>query len=50
MAAHIIIFHKVDTNDDIYDMLTKSLPGWKRVQLRSQIMYSENPNIYWEAS
>ena len=45
MAAKIIIVLKVDTNDDISDLLTKSLPGWKRVKLRICIMYSYNPNI-----
>ena len=45
MAADIIIFHKVSINDNIADILTKSLPGWKCAQLRSQIMYSGNPNI-----
>ena len=45
MASDIIIVHKVDTNDNISDMLTKSLPGRKHVQLRILIMYSENSNI-----
>ena len=39
MAAKIIIFHKVDANDIISDLLTKSLPGWNCVQLRSRIIY-----------
>ena len=39
MAEKIIIVHRVDTNDNIYDLLTKSLPGWKRVQLISRIIY-----------
>ena len=34
MAADIIIVHKVDTNDNLADLLTKSIPGWKRVQLK----------------
>ena len=50
MADKIIIVHKIDTNDNIYDLLTKSLSGWKGVQLRSRIMYSENPIFFWEAS
>ena len=50
MADNIIIVHKIDTNDNIYDLLTKSLSGWKGVQLRSRIMYSENPIFFWEAS
>ena len=48
--ADIIIVHKLDTNDNLADLLTKSLPGWKNVQLRSRIMYLDNPNIYWEES
>ena len=35
MAADIIIVHKVGTNDNLSDLLTKSLPGWNRVQLGS---------------
>ena len=50
MAADKINFQKVSTNDNIVDMLTKSLPGWKRVQLKSRIMWSDNPNIYWKES
>ena len=38
MAADIIIVQKFNTNDNISDLLTKSLPGWKRVQLRGKIM------------
>ena len=30
MDSGIIIVHKVDTNDDLADLSTKSLPGWKR--------------------
>ena len=45
MAADIIKFHKIVTNDNIDDRLTKSLSGWKRVKLRIMIMYSDNPNI-----
>ena len=50
IASNIIIFHKVDTNDNLADISTKSLPGWKYTQLRILIMYSDNPNISWEAS
>ena len=46
MAADIIIVQNVDNNDTIADLLTKSLPGWKLVQLRSRIMYSYNPSIF----
>ena len=46
MADNMIIVHRVDTNDNISDLLTKSLPGWKCVQSRSFIMYSDNPNIF----
>ena len=45
MAANIIIVRKVDTNDNLADLLNKSSPVCKRVQLRSCIMYSDNPNI-----
>ena len=44
MAANIIVFHRVNNSDNLSAMLTKSLPGWKRIQLRIRIMYSENPN------
>ena len=50
MAANIIIVNKFGTNDKFSDLLTKSLPDWKNVQLRSRIMYSDNPDIYWELS
>ena len=40
MADDIIIVYKGDNNDNISDLLTKSLPDWNCVQLRSQIMYS----------
>ena len=46
MDTKIVIVHKVDSNDNISDMLTKSLSGWKCVQLISRITYSYNPNIY----
>ena len=39
MAADIIIVHKVNTNKNLDDLLTESLPGWKRVQLISRTMY-----------
>ena len=45
MAANIIIVHMVNNNDNFDDLLTNSLPGWKRVQLISRIMHSDNPNI-----
>ena len=45
MAADIILFHKAGTNDNLPDILTKSLPSWKRVKLRSWIMYKDNRNI-----
>ena len=50
MDAEIIIVHKVNTNDNLSVLLTKSISAWKRVQLRSCIMYSENPNISFKAS
>ena len=50
MAVDIIIVQKFDTNDNIYDLFTTSFPGFKRVKLRSRIMYSDNPNISWYAS
>ena len=31
MTANIIIVHRVNTNDNIEDLLTKLLPGWKHV-------------------
>ena len=46
MDSDIIIVHRVGTNDNISDLLTKSIPGWKSVQSTSRIMYSDNPNIY----
>ena len=39
MAADIIIVHKVGTNYNPADMMTKSLPGWKRVKVKRCIMY-----------
>ena len=45
MAADIIIAHKFGTNDNIDDLLTKSIPGWKHAQLRSWTIYSDNINI-----
>ena len=50
MADDIIIVHKVNTNDNLADMMTKSLPGWKRVWLFSLFVYSDNTNIPWDAS
>ena len=50
MANKKIIAHNVDNNDNIADILTNLLPCWKRVKLIFQIMYSENPNISWDAS
>ena len=46
MASDIIIVHRVDTDDNLADMFTKSPPGWKHVQLSSWIMYLDIPNIY----
>ena len=45
MADDIIITHKFDTNENLANLLTNSLPGWKRVQLRSNLVYSYNPII-----
>ena len=45
MAANTIIVHKFDTNNNLAGMLTKSLPGWKRVNLRICIVYTYNTNI-----
>ena len=45
MATDIIIFHRVGTNDNLADMLTNSLPRWKRVQLGIRNIYSINYNI-----
>ena len=45
MAADMIIFYKVNNNDNLADLFTKSLPVWKHVQLISRKMYSDNPNI-----
>ena len=50
MANNIIIVHRVNNNDNLADMLFNSLPGWKCVQLRDCIMYSDNPNISWDSS
>ena len=38
MADNIIIVHKVDTNDNLADILTKSLSGCNRVQIRTRII------------
>ena len=45
MDDDIIIVHEVNDNVNLDDLVTKSLPGCKRVQLRCVIMYSDNPNI-----
>ena len=50
MSTNIIIVHKVDTNDNLSSILTKSLPGWKCVQLLSRILYSDGPDIYLKSS
>ena len=50
MDDKIIIIDKVHTNDNIDDLLTKSIPGWKSVKLRSRIIYSDIPNTSWKAS
>jgi hypothetical protein len=41
VASNILIPHKVDTNSNLADLLTKSLPAHKRVILRSKIMFTE---------
>ena len=46
MAAEIITVHRVNTTDNLYGLLNRSLAGWKYVQLRNQIMYLYNHNIY----
>ena len=45
MDSNIIIVHKFDTEDNLADLLTKSLPSWKRIKLRSRIIYSDNTSI-----
>ena len=45
MAADIIIVNKVNNNYNLSGLLTRSLPGWKCVQLISWIMYSEDTKI-----
>ena len=45
MDDDILNFHKVNPNDDLADLLTKSIPGWKHAQLRSWTIYSDNINI-----
>ena len=46
MADNRFIVQRVNTNNILYDLLTKLLPGWNDFKLRSRIMYSYNPNIY----
>ena len=40
VAANIVIPHKVDTNFNLADLLTKSLPALKRIALRARIMFT----------
>ena len=41
VAAGIMIVHKVDTDYNLSDMLTKSLPANKRKEMRGRIMFCE---------
>lgn len=42
VAAGIVIPHKVHTDSNLADMLTKALPPDKRKELRSRIMFSDD--------
>ena len=42
VAAGVLYVHKVESGSNLADILTKSLPGPKRKQLRSYIMYVED--------
>ena len=42
VAAGIQVMHKVDSADNLSDILTKSLPAHIRKRLRSFIMYIRN--------
>ena len=42
VAAGIQVIHKVDSADNLSDILTKSLPALIRKRLRSFIMYIRN--------
>ena len=44
MALDIMIVHKVDMDENLANLLTKSLPTWKRVKFRSTVMHSNNPS------
>ena len=39
VAAAILVAHKVDTNFNLSDILTKSLPGSSRKTMRERIMF-----------
>lgn len=41
VAAGILIVHKVDTDFNLSDILTKSLPAPKRIAMREKIMFSD---------
>ena len=42
VAAGILVVHKVDTNYNLSDILTKSLPAAKKKELRGQIMFNSS--------
>ena len=42
VAAEKIIVHKVNSKDNLADLLTKSVPAHRRKYLRSKIMFSED--------
>ena len=41
VASDILCVHKVDTNYNLSDILTKSLPAVKKKELRGRIMFTE---------
>ena len=41
IATGKMVFFKVDGNENLADLLTKSVPGHRRKYLRSRIMFSE---------
>ena len=45
VASGILIPHKVNTNYNLADLLTKSLSVENRIVFSSCIIYSDNPNI-----
>ena len=42
VAGGVLVVHKVDTNFNLTDILTKSLPVSKKKELRGQIMFKSS--------